>query len=313
MKARRSGKVSSATRADYGALPSPSTIPSRHPFPLWTVDSFRRYALWLTMPELPDVEDARRRVERAFRGRRILHVATVGDPIVYDGVSPRRFASAITGRRVEAVRRKGKHIWMELDRRPWPLFHFGMTGSFELYEEARSRPRFWKVELLVEGGTRLAMPDARRFGRIRLRQEPENEPPVRDLGFDPLLALPPPRALGELLARRKAPIKSVLLDQGLFAGVGNWIADEVLYQAGIRPHRPACSLSGAEVGRLRTRLHAIVTRAVAVDADSDRFPRTWLFHDRWGREEDARTSRGQKIVHETIGGRTAAWVPSRQR
>ena len=78
------------------------------------------------MPELPEVETARRRAERALRGRRIAAVAVVRDPIVYEGVSPARFAAVLRGRRVEAVRRRGKHLWMELDRRPWPLFHFGM-------------------------------------------------------------------------------------------------------------------------------------------------------------------------------------------
>ncbi|HSB60444.1 MAG TPA: hypothetical protein VLI67_01910, partial [Vicinamibacteria bacterium] len=93
----------------------------------------------------------------------------------------------------------------------------------------------------------------------------------------------------------------------------NWIADEVLYQAGLRPGRLACDLGAGEVGRLRSRLLAIVTRAVADDADSDRFPRDWLFHYRWGKDAEARTARGERIVHETIGGRTAAWVPARQR
>lgn len=265
------------------------------------------------MPELPEVEDARRRAERALLGRRIVAVATVPDPIVYEGVSPGRFASALRGRRVEAVRRKGKHLWMELDRRPWPLFHFGMTGSFQVYEDPRARPRFWKLELVAEGGCRLAMPDSRRFGRIRLQQEPERSSPLRELGFDPLVALPTTPALRELLSRRSAPIKAVLLDQRLFAGVGNWIADEVLYQAGIRPRRAACDLGPKEVARMRSRLSAIVRRAVAVDADSDRFPRSWLFHRRWGRDDQARTWRGERIVHETIGGRTTAWAPSRQR
>jgi formamidopyrimidine-DNA glycosylase len=157
------------------------------------------------------------------------------------------------------------------------------------------------------------MPDARRFGRIRLQQDPESEPPLSRLGFDPLLDLPSAMELRHLLARRRAPIKSVLLDQGLFAGVGNWIADEVLYQAGLRPQRLASELRLGEVGRLRARLRAIVKRAVAVDADSDRFPRTWLFEHRWGKNAEARTARGERIVHDTIGGRTTAWVPSRQR
>jgi formamidopyrimidine-DNA glycosylase len=265
------------------------------------------------VPELPEVETARRRAERALRGRRIDAVAVARDPIVYEGVSPSRFAVALRGRRVLAVRRKGKHLWMELDRRPWPLFHLGMTGAFEFYRDGAQRPRFWKVEIAAEDGTRLAMSDPRRLGRIRLRRSPLTEDPLARLGFDVLEGLPPAPELGALLARRRGPVKAVLLDQSLFAGVGNWIADETLYQAAIDPRRPASSLAPAEVARLRARLHAIVRRAVAVGADDRRFPRTWLFHDRWGRAEGARTARGERILHLTIGGRTTAFVPSRQR
>jgi formamidopyrimidine-DNA glycosylase len=263
------------------------------------------------MPELPEVETARRRAQRALRGRRIREVAVVDDPIVYDGVSPARFAATLRGRRVLAVHRKGKHLWMELDRPPFPLFHFGMTGSFEIYRDVAARPRFWKVEIAAEDGTRLAMPDPRRLGRIRLRRDPEAEPPLARLGFDVLRGLPPARELARLLARRGAPAKAVLLDQSVFAGVGNWIADEALYQAAIDPRRPASSLSLKEVARLRSRLHAIVRLAVDAGADEARYPRTWLFHDRWGRAEGARTARGEPIVHVTIGGRTTAVVPER--
>ena len=195
------------------------------------------------MPELPEVETARRRAERALRGLRIAAVAVAPDPIVYHGVRPSRFAAALRGRRVLAVRRKGKHLWMELDRRPWPLFHFGMTGSFEIYRDGVPRPRFWKVELAMEDGTRLAMPDPRRFGRIRLQERPEDEHPLASLGFDPLEGLPPAREIARRLRLRGGAVKSVLLDQSLFAGVGNWIADEALYQAAIDPRRPASSLS----------------------------------------------------------------------
>lgn len=265
------------------------------------------------MPELPEVETARRRAERALRGRRIAAVAVARDPIVLEGVSPSRFAAALRGRRVLAVRRKGKHLWMVLDRPPFPLFHFGMTGAFAFYRDGAERPRFWKVEIAAEDGTRLAMSDPRRLGRIRLRRRPEAEDPLAHLGFDVLEALPPAPEIGALLARRRGPVKAVLLDQSLFAGVGNWIADEALYQAAIDPRRPASSLAPTEVARLRARLHAIVRRAVAVGADDRRFPRTWLFHDRWGRTEGARTARGEKILHLTVGGRTTAFVPSRQR
>ncbi len=103
------------------------------------------------------------------------------------------------------------------------------------------------------------------------------------------LAFPRSGNWPQLIGSRKAPIKAVLLDQSTFAGVGNWIADEVLYQAAIRPQRKASGLSKVEVGRLRSTLLRIIRRAVAVNADSDRFPRAWLFHRRWGRVKNAKT------------------------
>jgi formamidopyrimidine-DNA glycosylase len=188
-----------------------------------------------------------------------------------------------------------------------------MTGSFVAYETARERPRYWKIELAMEDGLRLAMPDARRLGRLRLIRDPDEDEPLSRLGGDALLGLPSAKGIAALLSRRRAPIKAVLLDQRLFAGVGNWIADEVLYQARISPRRLACDLDLQEVRRLRSRLRAIVRRACEVDADKDRFPRGWLFHVRWRRQKDARTRKGERLVHETIGGRTTAWVPGRQR
>ena len=265
------------------------------------------------MPELPEAEAARRVVQRVLVGRRIVEASALDDPIVFAGTSGRRVAAWLRGRRVMAARRKGKHNWLELDRRPWLAFHFGMSGDLHVYRRPEERPRFWKLELVTDAGRRVAFTDVRRFGRVRLLTDPASEPPISRLGFDPLEGLPSAAELRAVLQRRKAPLKAVLLDQGVFAGVGNWIADEVLYQASLSPHRPAASLTLAEVARLRRTLHAIIRRAVGLGADSDRFPPTWLFHHRWGRNAHARTSRAEKIIHETIGGRTTAWVPTVQR
>jgi formamidopyrimidine-DNA glycosylase len=157
------------------------------------------------------------------------------------------------------------------------------------------------------------MPDPRRFGRIRLRDDPRNEPPVSNLGFDPLLNLPGPATFRRLLGTRGVTTKGLLLDQSFAAGVGNWIADEVLYQAGIAPHRRVRELETAEIESIRRRLGSVIRKAVAVNAASSRFPKTWLFHHRWGRPEDARTHRGEAIEITTVAGRTTAWVPSAQR
>ena len=265
------------------------------------------------MPELPEVEAARKAALRHLRGRRIVAVRCLPDPIVLQGVSPARIAKALLGAVIEDAGRFGKHLWFELDQRPWPVFHFGMTGEFHFLSRGAPRPRFLKLELVLDNDRRFAFTDARRFGRLRLARDPRNEPPLIDLGHDPLLGLPEVPDLILLLGSRRAPIKAVLLDQGAFAGVGNWIADEVLYQAAIRPQRPASDLSAIEVARLRTTLLRVIRHAVSVNADSDRFPARWLFHRRWGRVKNSRTADGAAIVHDTVGGRTTAWVPSRQR
>jgi formamidopyrimidine-DNA glycosylase len=295
------------------------------------------------LPELPEVEAARATAQRVAAGRRIVAVWCADDPIVIES-SPARLRRALLGRRVVRAGRHGKHLWLELDRRPWLLAHFGMSGG--LYssfvgvrhtrdgERARggrrldagrgvrlrssgSRdwradwpPRFAKLRLTLDDGGELAFADARRLGRIRLRDDPRREPPLSALGFDALRGLPAPARFRALLTSRAAPVKAVLLDQSFAAGVGNWVADEVLYQARIAPRRLARSLSPAEAGRLRGALRRVLATAVRAGADSDRYPRGWLFHRRW--DPGTVTTRGEAIRRETIAGRTAAWVPALQ-
>ena len=278
------------------------------------------------MPELPEVERGRRLARDVAVGRRIVRVWCADDPIVFDSVGPRRWRRALEGKRIDAARRWGKQLWLELSAPPHPLFHFGMSGGFRSpaavplqlvsgpCEDATVwPPRFVKVRIRLDDGGELAMTDGRRLGRILLRTAPEREPPVARLGFDPLLAMPAPKRFSEMLRARSRNVKSLLLDQSFAAGVGNWIADEVLYQARIDPRRRATSLTDAEARRVRARLAAIIRRAVDANADDTLYPRTWLFHRRWGRKDGVRTARGEPIEHVTIGGRTTAWVPAAQR
>ena len=278
------------------------------------------------MPELPEVEHGRRIAEGVARGRRIARVTCARDPIVFEGVSATRWREALTGRRVEAVHRHGKHLLFALDARPWPLFHFGMTGAFRVPGEralplaSTGRqaddawpPRFTRIRLAFDDGGELAMTNARRLGRIRLREDPWREPPLSRLGFDPLTGLPRTRDVARRIAGRRVSLKGLLLlDQTFAAGVGNWMADEILYQARLDPRRAASSLAPEEIARLRAKIGSVTRRAVAVDAEKERFPRTWLFHHRWGRRADARTSRGEAVDFFTLSGRTMAWVPAVQ-
>ncbi|MFQ6022353.1 MAG: Fpg/Nei family DNA glycosylase [Acidiferrobacterales bacterium] len=277
------------------------------------------------MPELPEVERGRKLAERVARGRAVVKVWCAKDTIVFQGLGAATFRHALETKKVLAVCRRGKQLWFQLDRPPHPLFHFGMTGAFRIpstgslqlksgpkENDAHWPPRFVKICLFFDNGGELVMTDARRLGRILLRDDPMNEPPINELGFDPLLALPGPKAFVKVLRKRSAVIKSLLLNQRFAAGVGNWIADEVLYQAGIDPRRRADSLSDHEARLLRRKLKSVIETAVAANAEDERYPRTWLFHRRWRKRCDATTVHGEPIEHITIAGRTTAWVPAVQ-
>lgn len=280
------------------------------------------------MPELPEVESVRRLMERVLAGKRIVEAEIPPDSIVLSGFPPAAFKTALEGHTIERVGRKGKYWWFELDSAPCVFGHLGMTGwiretggpetrlkehgNAPILDEA-GKPRFLKLSLTVEGGGQIAFTDGRRLGRLWIGESPETDKRVAALGPDAYRDLPGQQDFDAAIGRRKAPIKAVLLDQSVIAGIGNWIADEVLYQARIAPARAASDLSSAEYKRLRAAIVEVLDRAVSVDADYERFPETWLFHHRWGGKRGADRIGGREIVRETVGGRTTAWVPSVQK
>lgn len=280
------------------------------------------------MPELPEVERSRRLLERHGVGHTITDIHCTRDSIVFaDGASASKVSRALRGRLIRHAHRRGKHLILEFDRPPFLLIHLGMTGGVWAQGEKPLKlrssssvesidhwpPRFLKMHLTLDTGIELAVTNKRRLGRIRLRNDPWNTEPISALGFDPLIDLPTVRQLGARLSKRSGPIKAVLIDQSFAAGVGNWIADEVLYQAKISPKRRASALDADETRRLRTKLRYVCRTAVDRNAEVDEYPRTWLFHCRWDQGDTTTSPKGEHVRRETIGGRTTAWVPSVQR
>lgn len=292
------------------------------------------------MPELAEVEAVRKQIVKQMVGHKIKKVvADDADKYLFAFVKIGDVKKALEGARVQGAGRKGKYFWLELDRKPWPIFHLGMSGNIALLDTQemssksgghqkvwggakmwrerdqalRDRLQFCHLLLEADRGFEFAFIDPRRFGRMWLTDDPWTHPRIKKLGFDPLLDFPTVKVLAEKLKRRKKAIKAVLLDQALFAGVGNWLADEILFQAKMSPHHLASRLTPAQVKELHKAVLTVVKKAVSVDADYERFPKTWLFHERWGKSKNAKTSTGKKIIHEQVGGRTTAWVPGYQK
>lgn len=286
------------------------------------------------MPELPEVEAERRFVTKVAVDRVIESVnaleqgggpreGSFDDKIIAEGVTSESFVKALVGRRVVAARRKGKQLWLELDK-GLLLVHNGMTGALlgrgwtaPHYKNQKFSdewpPKFCKFELVLSDGGRLCYCDSRRFGRVLLRDEVS--PPISDLAPDPLEECPPLDAFRETLAKKTAAIKTVLLDQrALVCGVGNWVADEVLFQAGVHPASVCNKLADDQLLSIRTALVDVCRVACDADADSDKFPQTWLFHHRWANQTSGSKSSPLGTIHfDTIGGRTTAFVPTKQR
>ena len=277
------------------------------------------------MPELPEVESARQKIASIAEGQRIRNIQTLGDTIVFENTAPRTFAQKLKGKKVVKIHRHGKYLWWQMEKKPHPLFHLGMTGHFispgldniELESGYPSGdewpPRFWKVHLEFENGKQLAMTNARRFGRIMLFDDPLTQSAISKMGFDPLTE---PVAESEFVKRllsKKAVLKGLLLNQSFMAGIGNWMADEICYQAQIAPHRKSNTLSPKEARAIYKALLKITQKACSVNADKKRFPKSWLFHYRWGKDPNSTNAKSEKIHFTTVGGRTTAWVPKVQK
>jgi formamidopyrimidine-DNA glycosylase len=212
------------------------------------------------MPELPEVETARRCLERWARGRTIRRVL-VREPRVVARGGP-ALAGAV-GARFVRFDRRGKHLLIDLSLRRQAIglwSHLGMSGKWLRRKTGEEPPRFSRVQIDLSGGVSLHYADLRLFGRLRLVKNAAFEalPVLAALGPDPLKEGVDREHLAAGLLRSGKPIKPLLLDQRLVPGVGNIQASEALFRASIDPRRPARSLAPAEVGRLARGIRASI-------------------------------------------------------
>uniref|UniRef100_A0A7I4EJ83 Formamidopyrimidine-DNA glycosylase catalytic domain-containing protein n=1 Tax=Physcomitrium patens TaxID=3218 RepID=A0A7I4EJ83_PHYPA len=277
------------------------------------------------MPELPEVEAAKRLLDSHCLGATIVKAVVDNDTKVIDGVTPAALQESLTGKKILSTHRKGKHLWLKLDSPPWPSFQFGMSGaviikgvkgpqyrSSKVGDEEEAFPTTYsKVHLVLSTGVELAFTDKRRFARVRLLEDPSKVPPISELGFDAYLELPSAEQLIEAMKTKKGSVKALLLDQSFIAGIGNWVGDEVLYHAKIHPEQSASSLKEEEVTRLHASVREVLEKAISVDADSEQFPRSWLYHHRWDKKPGMID--GNQIETISISGRSSAFVANVQK
>ncbi len=201
------------------------------------------------MPELPEVETLRRDLQERIVGRRIVSCAISPDaPRLVQLVTPAEFCRQLTGRAVAGLRRRGKYLIIDLDDdRAWVL-HRRMSGNV-LYRIPSDPPDdYTRAVFVLNDGQELRWTDLRKFGTMWLVEDATMV--MESLGPEPLDAEFTPQVLRARAGKRSAPIKSVILDQTVLAGMGNLYTDEALHHAKIHPLRPANKLKPDDWQRL---------------------------------------------------------------
>jgi len=212
------------------------------------------------------VETLRRGLERHLIGRTFgtprVRVAKMLKGTVCD---PGVFERSLQGARIESVGRRGKHLIIALHSGYHLLFHLNMRGQLLVTPSEEPEAKYLAAAFTLDNGTELRFHDMWTWGEMRLASPEElaGHPALSTMGPEPFSEEWTPRHFSEGLARRpKTAIKSILLDQGLVAGVGNIYADESLYRAGIHPLRPAASLTDPETERLHREIRAVLHEAI---------------------------------------------------
>lgn len=268
------------------------------------------------MPELPEVEVARRQLEDWMRDRTIVR-ARVPSSRVLGTVPPRRVARFLAGRRVEAVERHGKSMLVRLSEGGALHLHLGMSGQVLLAGEPGEPAGHVRLELELDDDRRVLLDDPRMFGRVVVGPWAElAERYFVPLGPDPLLESFTPAVLFEILGRSKRPIKIVLMDQRRIAGIGNIYASEALWLSKIDPLMPAHAIRRDRAKKLHAAIRRTMTDAIQrLEAGEEYLSRGgengFQVYDREG--ERCPRCRRSRIERFELGGRSTFWCRSCQR
>lgn len=210
------------------------------------------------MPELPEVETIKNEIEEKLIGRHIKEVVLLWDGVVKTPEAA-KFTASLTGRKIRDLKRRGKYLLIGLDHADTLVIHMKMSGSLLLSTD-NTIPQYTRAILKLDGGTNIYFRDPRKFGRMWLVEDIDKV--TGKLGPEALSVELTAKRFAALLAKRKAPIKALLCDQTLLAGIGNLYADEALFEAKIHPLRTGDSLTPEESARLLKAIREVLLAGI---------------------------------------------------
>ena len=269
------------------------------------------------MPELPEVEIRRQYLETSSLHQPIAHIEVEDKKLLTTDYST--LTMALTGQQFTGTHRVGKNLFVYTDDPQLILrMHFGMTGDLAYYHSSLDRPRFARIVFEFTNGFNLGFLCPRKFERIGLIDNVDAYLKSKKIGKDGLEISV--AELEERVRRKKAFIKPVLLDQSIVAGLGNWIVDEVLFQAFIHPEQRADTLSDRQLNQLHEAIRLVLHTAIHYEATYRDFPVNFLIHVReWDDSpyDDVEAHKfcprcTTRIERSVVGGRTTFYCPKDQ-
>jgi formamidopyrimidine-DNA glycosylase len=264
------------------------------------------------MPELAEVEFYRRQWNPGL-GQKVGRVQLHPQKRIFRGSNPRSMARELTGRRFLRSFAWGKQMLFEFSGGNWIGIHLGMTGKLRV-ESPGFRPENHDHLVLYQAKRALVFRDARLFGRVRFHHGKSPPPWWRAGGPDIASESFDQEFVDGFLRRHaRASVKSVLLLQTGFAGIGNWMADEILWRAKIAPLKPGGALSAAQRARLFRETQFVASESLRIIGPNfSDLPRDWLIHQKWKRNGIC-PRHCTALRKAMIGGRTTAWCPRCQK
>ena len=258
------------------------------------------------MPELAEVEYFRTRWNVGLR-QRVSQVLLHGEKRIFRGSDPTALERTLCGATLLGSETRGKQIAFRFSKNGWLGVHLGMTGTLRV-EPAGFVPGKHDHLVLMQRRQALVFGDPRMFGRVRFHRG--KDAPTWWSALPPAVTSPEftLATLRAVLERRaRAPLKALLLMQKFFPGIGNWMADEILWQARLHPRAAAGSLNGAAQRTLWRTLRKVCRVAMkTIGVDWSDPPDGWLIHQRWTKSGIC-PQHGTELERATIGGRTTAW------
>ena len=269
------------------------------------------------MPELPEIEALRRYLLReTLVGRTVVDV-DADWPGVEDTVDGMGGLSGLPGRRIEEIDRRGKQLVVQMDRGFLGL-HMGMTGRLGIMSPEDPSFRYCRVTMYLDDERRIELDDVHRWAMVRLEEHAEEF--TRGLGPDALDPDFTAEVFAERVSHRRSPIKSVLLDQHVLAGVGNIYADEALLLVGISPSRRADRISAGRLEALHGEIVVVLENALAfIESHPDEYGRPYVVDAHDDRMQIPRQAGAPcpqcdtPLKSKKFGGRTAYFCAACQR